>query len=170
MKIFFFLVFVLLVGCYADHEQDESTPSSENKYYESDFKNDIVVKTFDEALHYVFTTIEYKDDPLDYWQTPEQTYTLKTGDCEDFAILVMWIIWEKLKIDSRLILISKDGIGHAIISVNGEYYDPRNTGVMYRTMKAYPVDLSTWKILYTFSYDETMHQAYFHHCRERKFN
>lgn len=31
-------------------------------------------------------SITFKDDEIDYWQTPQETWDKKTGDCEDFAI------------------------------------------------------------------------------------
>ena len=170
MKIIFLSLF-LLSGCFLDYEyQEENQVSKDPQYYEADFKNDISVQSFDDTLYYVYKSVEYKDETFDYWQTPEQTYTLKNGDCEDFAIFTMWILWNKLKIDSRLILIFKNGQGHAVIKVNGEYYDPRKPQFSYQFLKYVPLDLSTWTILHDFSYDETMHQAYFHHGIERKFN
>lgn len=31
--------------------------------------------------------ITYRDDPDDHWQTPAETLKLRTGDCEDYALL-----------------------------------------------------------------------------------
>ena len=38
----------------------------------------------------VYETVEYKKEPTgcDYWQTPEETERLKTGDCEDRSGLI----------------------------------------------------------------------------------
>jgi hypothetical protein len=48
---------------------------------------------FDAILQWVADNIEYKDDLIahgvsNYWQTPKETLQLRTGDCEDFAILL----------------------------------------------------------------------------------
>lgn len=45
------------------------------------------------VLHWVFSNIDYKSDKerwktTEKWQTPYETYSLKTGDCEDGAILL----------------------------------------------------------------------------------
>ena len=40
----------------------------------------------------------------DYWQLPEETYKAMAGDCEDICILFMYLLREKLDIDSNLIL------------------------------------------------------------------
>jgi hypothetical protein len=53
------------------------------------------LKSFDsiEAIdHWVKINIKYKYDPwFDPWQTPEETLSLRTGDCEDFAILWLYL-------------------------------------------------------------------------------
>jgi len=50
---------------------------------------------------------KYKRDiPGGYWQTPEETLTLKTGDCEDFAFLTSYIL-EDLGYETRVIWIYK---------------------------------------------------------------
>lgn len=44
---------------------------------------------------------EKKDE--DYWQTPEETERLKTGDCEDFAIYLNHL-WKKEGLQGKLVL------------------------------------------------------------------
>lgn len=36
---------------------------------------------------WINTHIQYKSDTFDYWQSPAETLQLRTGDCEDFALL-----------------------------------------------------------------------------------
>jgi predicted transglutaminase-like cysteine proteinase len=48
---------------------------------------------FDEIRDWVATNIQYVSDQErwgvdEYWQTPEETLSLRTGDCEDFAVLL----------------------------------------------------------------------------------
>jgi len=51
---------------------------------------------FDDIRDWVATNINYMPDGQrwgrDYWQTPEETLSLHTGDCEDFSILLCSIL------------------------------------------------------------------------------
>jgi hypothetical protein len=47
-----------------------------------------------EAYEWVRRNIVYLDDPLDYWQSANETWSLRTGDCEDQAILLASVIAE----------------------------------------------------------------------------
>lgn len=75
----------------------------------------------------VNSQIQYKSDESDYWQTPNETETLKTGDCEDFAILK----WKEFidsgineeDIDFVLVQLNNSKTWHLMIYHNGIYYD-----------------------------------------------
>ena len=47
---------------------------------------------FDDIRDWVATNIDYKSDEQrwgeDYWQTPEETLSYSSGDCEDFSVLL----------------------------------------------------------------------------------
>lgn len=57
--------------------------------------------------------IKYTPDSTDNWQTPLQTLSLKTGDCEDYAIL-KYALLTKAGIPARLVIgeIRKLGMGN----------------------------------------------------------
>lgn len=64
--------------------------------------------TQESILEWVSDNITYKDDKdtwgiSDYWQTPEETMLLRTGDCEDFTILAMALL-NSIGIYSELVL------------------------------------------------------------------
>jgi hypothetical protein len=62
---------------------------------------------------------------LDYWQTPYQTYVWRAGDCEDFALLMMYIIRAEIGGWPELVLGVSDGVAHAWVFYEGEYYEPQ---------------------------------------------
>ena len=71
--------------------------------------------------------IEYKFDDVDYWQTPEETLNLKTGDCEDYAIL-KWQMMVDAGINSDdiyfiMIYFPEIDSYHLMLEYNGKYYD-----------------------------------------------
>jgi hypothetical protein len=65
--------------------------------------------------------ITYKADPLNYWQTPDETLQLRTGDCEDYCLLKRRIMRTQGVSDSKIILLLvKDLIArvdHALLLV-----------------------------------------------------
>jgi predicted transglutaminase-like cysteine proteinase len=67
----------------------------------------------------VNSQVEYKpDDARDYWQSPFETVGLKTGDCEDFAILKYFFMQRYFgPSDLRLLLLRSrtGGVGHAVV-------------------------------------------------------
>ena len=75
-------------------------------------------KTVDRICKWIESNIEYKSDSEvwgvgDYWQTAEETLRLKTGDCEDFAILAYECL-KSLGIEAKLIDIKTNKRGHVI--------------------------------------------------------
>lgn len=90
--------------------------------------------TMEEAWSWVDYNIHYKYDPIvglwDAWQTPEETLEKRTGDCEDFSILLMYFIYA-LGEDSSLILCTYDGNPHVIIKYKGQYLEPQVYGKYY---------------------------------------
>lgn len=109
-----FILILLLIIPACEYQWDIEVESM----YNYEFQNDIQVTDLEDAVWYVAQEVEHKEEPsgIDYWQTPEETYSLKTGDCEDKAILLMYILQTKLNINSYLFLITRPNapIGHAM--------------------------------------------------------
>ncbi len=79
-------------------------------------------RDFDDIRDWVADNIGYKSDGerwgKDYWQTPEETLTYRTGDCEDFSILLCSLL-RAYGIDARRVYVALgvDGEedGHAFV-------------------------------------------------------
>jgi hypothetical protein len=78
---------------------------------------------FDDIRDWVATSIDYVSDEEqwdtdEYWQTPEETLNLGTGDCEDFAILLCSLL-RAYGIDGELVYvclsIDNEEYGHAFL-------------------------------------------------------
>ena len=70
------------------------------------------------VAHWIYTNIQYKDDPADtdVWQNPYETFRLKTGDCEDMSILAMKVL-EKHGYKCYLLMVWDEESGHAVCVV-----------------------------------------------------
>jgi predicted transglutaminase-like cysteine proteinase len=77
---------------------------------------------------WVYANITYLSDnniTSDYWQTPEETLLNRTGDCEDFAILIIGIAYSQLNIKMSLILMKTEDnqSGHAVACYDNNIYE-----------------------------------------------
>jgi len=81
---------------------------------------------FDAIRDWVAANIEYKSDKEqwgveEYWQTPDETLSLHTGDCEDFAILLCTLL-RAYGIGEEQIYVAvgvdNEGYGHAFLIEN----------------------------------------------------
>lgn len=98
---------------------------------------DIPVLQYDEAsvagiMHWTRDNIGFaSDDDLygygEYWATPEETYRARAGDCEDYAILALWLLWRDLDIRGDLVTSRSvyDGTGHTMVDVSGTLWQPQ---------------------------------------------
>lgn len=73
---------------------------------------------------------------MDYWQSPIQTITWRTGDCEDFAILVLYLIHRDLGGWPELVYGRVLGNYHGWVRYNGREYESLN-GVDVTSNSAY---------------------------------
>jgi hypothetical protein len=65
-----------------------------------------------DAFDWVRDHVSYADDPHDYWQSASETLSWRTGDCEDYAILLASMI-DEMGGNARVNIID----GHAFPSV-----------------------------------------------------
>jgi hypothetical protein len=105
---------------------------------------------------WIYYHISYEADPDDIWKDPQQTIADGCGDCEDFCILFMNLMYIYHNIKCDLVLVDYDNctssskqildggyIDHAIIRLNERYFDPiLSTYVTYS------------KIGYLYTFDE----------------
>jgi len=128
--------------------------------WDYDFDDGLSFSSVDEAFDFVYS-IPYKYDSVmltnDYWQTPEETLIRWSGDCEDHAILFMYLIHKYCGIEKPCLIAlenNKTGIGHAVVRLKntGQYYDP-TTGLLDADV------MENMTVIYTYNYGETMYSA-----------
>jgi transglutaminase-like putative cysteine protease len=117
--------------------------------------------------NWVGNNIEYRHDEdvygvREYWQFGEETVGLRTGDCEDFSILLVSLLRAAgYSADDVYVVIGKNAEGyHAWVKVNLEtlgWYDlePQEDG--WATIVGDFITLSDFQALYQFN-DQQFHQ------------
>jgi len=102
---------------------------------------------FDDIRDWVVDNIDYMYDEErwseDYWQTPEETLSYRTGDCEDFSILLCSLL-RAYGIDAERVYVALaaggEEYGHAFL-IEDWYYD----GEWRRIESQAPARLSSWR-------------------------
>ena len=82
-------------------------------------------------MHEVHEAVAVAYDPADVWQTPAATEMLGTGDCEDFAILMLQKVFDRYGVMGNMVIVYGE-TAHAIVELD-IYYDP-----MYNKTFQYP--------------------------------
>lgn len=168
------LIYILLLFCLWGtpfcecRDQEDSLRDVEvEEMYDYDFENDIQISSVKEALDYVASNMTYKNEENDYWQLPEQSYQWKTGDCEDYCILFMYLLKTKLDIDSELILVVPNkNIVHTVVKYNNQYSDPTMYDIKSGLTNIYvPESHIRWKA----PYEEVIWMTYNYHDNVGKY-
>lgn len=108
-----------------------------------------------QAIRYVSDEVHYPQ--LEYWQSPDQTYVWRAGDCEDFAILAMYFIYRDVGIEPAMAVGTwtdpDTGVetGHAWVFVEGEWWEPR----LSKNVTSDPV----YRLQYMVSYEDAIRRS-----------
>jgi hypothetical protein len=170
-------VMVVLMGLMTacDMEYGKAEEIEIGNVYDYDFENNIPeMRTVDEILKYVQNNISYSfnNDPdiwgvEDYWQTPEETLILKSGDCEDFVILFQYLLESKLNIETSMIIVQVENheYRHTVAYTDNIYYDLVDKGWPIHTKLPNRV-----KVIHTVPYSEIMWMTLNYHDAIGKYN
>ena len=103
MKYIFFLIIVLIISCTL------TIP-------EYDWQIPIEINTIQEALDYV-DSFQFEEKQGVF--TPEEFYYQGFGDCEDFSLMLQFILETELNIKADIIGGTYNGVPHAWVEVDG---------------------------------------------------
>lgn len=112
-KMFLIFTILILFGCSLQNELSESELTNSklmelakdhNLYYLQEWE--YLTDPY-EIIGWIKNHVVYKAEPYreDYWQDPEETLLLGTGDCEDFVILFMNIYYISTGIKTDMALV-----------------------------------------------------------------
>lgn len=166
------LLSLLLSGCEEVNCCNESSNELANievgemhdyKFDDSEIDNYLgdPLDSINKIFNWIYFNLEYKAESSgkEYWKLPEETYLEKEGDCEDLCILFMYLLKEKLNIDSELVAIKKENnLYHALIFIPSTkiYLDPQ--GLFYTEDT-----IQKFKILWSAPYPEVIWMTYYYH-------
>jgi hypothetical protein len=130
-KLFVLVLVVLSISCQLPYEVIDNvalTFLGDQELYDSpEFDN----LTSPELIgdYFYNNGYTYKADSLQNTQGPEETFTLRTGDCEDYSILMMNILYQATGGKAELVMVTNPkevitgGISdHVIIRLDGVLY------------------------------------------------
>jgi hypothetical protein len=120
---------------------------------------DFVFDTPQDAVEFVAWSIRYVPDDIhdreEYWQSPDQTWEWKTGDCEDNVILAMYILRQEFggwpQFAGGWMEGLTEGGWHAWLIYDGRWYECQ-TGADVTDNPAYRLDI-------TYEYGEVLWRA-----------
>ncbi len=98
-------------------------------FYKVYLNTDIKVNSLEELNTWIHQNIKYKNDGKrtdDFWQYPNETMKLRTGDCEDLAILFAEVAYLRFheKVELVWVLSRDKSISHMVVLCQGQIFDP----------------------------------------------
>ena len=139
------VVFLLLINC--------SYPELP-LIYGSEEIPDLGIESPYDALAWTSKNIEYEADDGDEWQSPQHTYEIGHGDCEDFCLLAMYLIHRSSGIKTTMMLgqDSREYAAHHWIELDGEWWEPQSNRRCESYRDRYPTindnrDMRAWTFL-----------------------
>ena len=145
-------MFLFVSGCGFVTEIWDDDEEWEKYYHEAEL--DEIVTDAESILKWVHFNVDYISDQTkwgipEYWQPPHITLEDRTGDCEDYAILFMYLMYYYFDEKCPLLIQKLWGGYHAISKYDGYYYDP----TIYASKKEIT---ENWEIVDSISYDTVM--------------
>lgn len=121
MKSIFLLAVIFFSGCYMTWDN----------YYDCALTLiDEEITTEQEIADWIFNNIKSVSEENDYWKSPMETLRDKEGDCEDVAILYMYLVKEILGIETSFVVLYLERYQgyHAVVrtSFHNYLYSPSN--------------------------------------------
>lgn len=107
-----------------------------------------------EAWAWIDENITYKADIVDDFQRPNTTYQIRTGDCEDFCILLMSVMAEQNEKPPELVAIRYGNSIHYVIKWANTFFEAQVPGMFYEK------NFIDSNFLWSFSYEKCLEMGH----------
>jgi len=123
---------LMILGCDISTDLVYSIRANNHSlYYSDDFK--WCKSSEDICMYFRDKKLVYKSDTIDNWKNPKQTLADGGGDCEDFCILFLNILFVNTGIKGDIVLVNNletnrnivngGNINHAVVIINSCIFD-----------------------------------------------
>ena len=149
IKLWIAIYFIYLFsGCYLETQLDPSYSQIPK----------LGLSSIRDISQWIAARTTYKDDgEIQYVQSPLETYQLQTGDCEDYAVFMMYLIHQELGGEPFLITGMRLDVCHAWVKYNGRYYEAQGGDDVTSNTKYVPE--AEWDYYTTMYHAEVMHRT-----------
>ncbi|MFA5397173.1 MAG: hypothetical protein WC346_14280 [Methanogenium sp.] len=155
--VFIYILFIL--GCSQDIYFDyvySNRASGHSLFYSEEFSS---LKNEGDVIEYLWKNYSYEREyNSDIWKDPEAMVKDRAGDCDDYSLLFVNIMYVQLNIKTDIILVDMNSssraiieggvINHVVVAVGDSIYDPTNGRYMGEISEL------PYKIGYRYSFDE----------------
>ena len=109
-----------------------------------------------DAWYWVRWNTSWIEDDHNDWRTPEQTFNNKGGDCEDRALLMMYLCYQFAHETPTLLVVQLPGEPdrHTVVEVDGYVWD-----IGIHIFGGVPINDLPYPILNSYTYGEAMYIA-----------
>jgi hypothetical protein len=125
-------------------------------FYSDEFSS---IENEGDAIYYLWKNYSYEKESGDEWKEPSKMFKDRAGDCEDYCLLFVNILYTELNTKASILVVNMneeisktivDGgaVNHVVVLVGSSLYDP--------TFGRYVGELEDfgYKIGYSYSFDE----------------
>ena len=164
-NILIFICSLMAFGCSYDVYSDgvfSSKAGGHQLFYSDEFH---FIENEGDAIYYLWKNYSYEKESGDEWKEPSKMFKDRAGDCEDYCLLFVNILYTRLNIKSSILVVNMDEeilktivdggmVNHVIVAVGTSLYDP--------TFGRYVGEIENfrYKIGYSYSFEEIFIEIY----------
>lgn len=149
-----------MIGCYYDVNKKKIEIGTMDNYFFDDSEIPIL-NSIKEYSSFLNKNISFNESWGGYWKLPEETWKSKSGSCEDFIILFMYLVKTRLNIEPTMTAIQKIGYQpYPLARIDDIYYE-----VVFASFYNIndPIFSSGYSVAWEYAYNQVIWMTYYYH-------